>query len=116
MDKLVPFTEKRPWGEYRKFTDNEPSTVKLLLVRKGQCFSLQEHFHRKEFWKVLSGNPEVIIGDETLKARSGDEFEVPTQTKHRISAPIDDVRILEISFGKFDESDIIRQEDKYGRS
>jgi mannose-6-phosphate isomerase len=41
---------------------------------------------------------------------------IPRQTVHRLSAVGDGpVRILEISFGEFDEEDIIRPEDAYSR-
>jgi mannose-6-phosphate isomerase len=41
---------------------------------------------------------------------------IPRETVHRLSAVGEgDVRILEISFGAFDEDDIVRLEDVYGR-
>jgi mannose-6-phosphate isomerase-like protein (cupin superfamily) len=115
MEKLKPFTENRPWGGFREFIKNEKDTVKILFIKKGEVFSLQEHHHRDEFWRVLKGEPDVTIGSETLRAKPGDEFEIPPETEHRIRASIDDVEVLEISRGKFDENDIVRIEDKYGR-
>lgn len=115
MNNSRPFTEERPWGEFRKFTSNEPSTVKILKVKKGEAFSLQKHLHRKEFWRVLSGDPEITLGEKTFVAKIGDEFEIDEGQEHRIFAPLNDVEILEISKGEFEESDIIRIEDKYGR-
>ncbi len=112
---MEPITTKRPWGSFTRFTNNEPSTVKLLYVNKGEKLSLQYHAKREEFWKIVSGNPEIVIGDETFQAKEGDEFNVSVNTKHRISAPKDAVVILEISKGEFDEDDIVRLEDVYGR-
>ncbi len=108
-------TTKRPWGSFTRFTNNELSTVKLLNVNKGEQLSLQYHAKREEFWKVISGTPKIVIGDDTFDAKAGDEFTVSVNTKHRISAPNDDVVILEISKGEFDEDDIVRLEDVYGR-
>jgi mannose-6-phosphate isomerase-like protein (cupin superfamily) len=116
MEKLEPFVEERPWGKFRKFTENEVSTVKILSVKKGEAFSLQQHQHRNEFWRVLSGDPDITIGEETIKAKVADEFNIPPGIHHRISASRNDVEILEISRGKFDEEDIKRIEDKYGRT
>ncbi|MEX2052474.1 MAG: phosphomannose isomerase type II C-terminal cupin domain [Candidatus Paceibacterota bacterium] len=116
MEEFKPFTTERPWGNFRQYTLNQPTTVKTVLVKKGEVLSLQYHNDRQEFWRVLAGEPEVTIGDGVFKANVGDEFEIPAQTKHRISAPEQDVEILEISSGNFDESDIIRLEDKYGRN
>jgi mannose-6-phosphate isomerase-like protein (cupin superfamily) len=108
-------TTKRPWGSFTRFTNNEPSTVKLLYVNKGEQLSLQYHNHRNEFWRVISGNPEIVVGEETKVAEPGSEFNIPANTNHRIGAPTDDVVILEISTGEFDEEDIVRLEDKYNR-
>lgn len=116
MDALKPLTEKRPWGGFREFIKNEKATVKVLFVKKGEIFSLQKHFYRNEFWRILVGNPDVTIGGKTTRAKAGDEFEIPPETEHRIQASSDDVEILEISRGKFDEADIVRIDDKYGRT
>lgn len=107
---------KRPWGSFIRFTDNELSTVKLLYVNKGEELSLQYHAHRTEFWKILKGHPEVTIGDKTEHFKEGDEFTIEPCVNHRIGAPIDDVVILEISTGRFDEEDLVRVEDKYNRA
>ena len=115
MDSLQPFTIDKPWGGFREFSENEKGTVKILFVKKGEEFSLQKHEKRDEFWRVLSGNPIVTVGEEKITAKKGDEFEIQPGVLHRVSAPIDDVEVLELSRGDFDESDIVRLEDKYGR-
>ncbi len=112
---MEPITTKRPWGSFTRFTNNEPSTVKLLHVNKGEQLSLQYHEKREEFWKVIEGSPKIVVGEETFVAQVGDEFNVAIKVKHRISAPNDNVVILEISRGEFDEDDIVRLEDVYGR-
>lgn len=111
-----PFTEERPWGWFREFVKNENVTVKILFVKKGEVFSLQKHNHRNEFWRILIGKPNVTIGDETVSAKPGDEFEILPEMEHRIRALDNDVEVLEISKGEFDENDIVRIEDKYGRT
>lgn len=116
MPADFPFTEKRPWGEFRQFTAQEPVIVKTILVRSGERTSLQHHSKRSEFWRVLAGEPEITIGTEKIIAHEGDEFTVSIGTPHRIAAPRGDCEILEISRGEFNEADIIRTEDDYGRS
>ena len=108
-------TTKKPWGSFTRFTNNEASTVKILHINKGEEFSLQYHTHREEFWKILKGNPRVIVDDKTYNPSEGEEFTVAVGVNHRISAPNDDVTVLEISKGEFDENDIVRLEDKYNR-
>src|SRR3989344_6300603 len=111
---MSPIEEVRPWGKFRTFVKNEPVTVKILYVSRGQEISLQKHEHRGEFWRVLRGEPRVTIGDEVFEAKRGDEFTAKVGVEHRISAPEGDVEVLEISTGKFDEKDIVRLEDDYG--
>lgn len=112
---MHPTTTKRPWGSFTRYTNNELSTVKLLHVNQGEQLSLQYHNKREEFWKVISGNPDIVIGDELHNAKEGDEFNIGVKVNHRISAPKDNVVILEIAKGEFDEEDIVRIDDKYGR-
>lgn len=113
---MNPVTTKRPWGSFTRFTDNELSTVKLLYINQGEQLSLQYHNHREEFWKVIKGSPDIVIGNETRNASEGEEFFIGVNTNHRISAPNDNVVVLEISKGEFDENDIVRVEDKYNRT
>ena len=109
-------THIRPWGSFIEFTKNELSTVKILIVNPGEELSLQYHKNREEFWHVLFGTPTIIIGNKEFTAQSGDEFIVKKGETHRIRAKYTEVRILEISFGRFSEDDIVRIEDTYGRT
>ncbi len=116
------YEEKRPWGSFKEFIKNQEATVKIITVHPNEQLSLQYHLHRKEFWKVLSGNPQVQIDDpasgragKKVEAKVGDEFIIPEKAKHRLTSGNEKTEVLEISFGKFDENDIVRLEDKYGR-
>lgn len=106
----------KPWGSFTSFIKNGACTVKLLNIVKGELLSLQYHKSRDEFWKVISGRPKIIIGQDEFEAHEGDEFNIPAMTKHRIIADYNDVVILEIATGDFDEDDIVRLEDKYDRN
>jgi mannose-1-phosphate guanylyltransferase/mannose-1-phosphate guanylyltransferase/mannose-6-phosphate isomerase len=107
--------DMRPWGSFRQFTENELTTIKIISVNAGNKLSLQYHNNRSEFWVVLEGNPILTIGEERRQAQPKQEFFIPQKTKHRIEAIENNVEILEIAFGNFDESDIVRIEDSYGR-
>jgi len=109
------YTEERPWGGFRRFTCNEPSTVKIITVKPGEAFSLQYHKERSEFWRVLSGEGEVTLGDERKLASPGQEFFIAAGEKHRAAALGRPLVILEIAFGRFREDDIVRIEDRYNR-
>ena len=106
---------QRPWGHFERFTKNQKTTVKILTLNPNQEFSLQEHEHRTEFWKIILGDGVVRIGEQEFPANVGDEFLVEIKNLHRAKAGADGLKILEISFGDFDEEDIERVEDDYGR-
>jgi mannose-6-phosphate isomerase-like protein (cupin superfamily) len=107
--------DERPWGHFERFTQNEPSTVKIICVKAGEEFSLQTHAKRDEFWRILSGSGMVIVGSESHTANTGDEFYISRGTAHRAHAD-SELWFLEIALGEFDEDDIVRLEDKYGRA
>ncbi|MCX6755979.1 MAG: phosphomannose isomerase type II C-terminal cupin domain [Candidatus Nomurabacteria bacterium] len=108
-------TTQKPWGKFEQYTLNEPTTVKIIYINKGESLSLQYHKNRSEFWKIIEGNPIVTIGTEKIQAQQNDEFTIDNTVPHRIEATNEDVKFLEIAHGNFDESDIVRLEDKYGR-
>ena len=109
-------TVKKPWGQFDQFTHNELSTVKVISINANSSLSLQYHKKRSEFWRILSGHPIVTIGEKEIKASPGEEFTIAKGEKHRICAKDDSVQFLEISLGDFDEEDIVRLEDNYGRA
>jgi mannose-6-phosphate isomerase-like protein (cupin superfamily) len=106
---------EKPWGRFEQFTKQEPVTVKILTINPNESLSLQFHHNREEFWKVLSGEGELILGDSLIHVHEGDEYFIGKKQKHRIKAGNSQIKILEISFGDFDENDIVRLEDKYNR-
>ena len=113
---MKKYSENRPWGKFEQFSLNEISTVKIISVNPNEELSLQYHNKREEFWRVIDGEALIYIGDEIKKGKQDDEFFIPLKTNHRIKTEESSVRILEISFGEFDENDIVRLEDKYNRT
>ncbi len=110
----------KPWGGFITFAKNEKVTVKILKIEQGQETSLKTHKHRDEDWYVLKGKVRIQYGYspkerlETIVLSKGGGIVIARGMIHRVSA-IDDTLILEISRGAFDENDIVRYEDKYGR-
>ncbi len=116
MDNLNNYhQESRPWGSFEQFIKNEPATVKIITVNPGQAFSLQTHSNRSEFWYILSGTGTVTIGDIKKEVGPKDTFMIDLGATHRAEAGTEPLVFLEIAFGEFDENDITRLEDKYGR-
>ncbi|MDE2030759.1 MAG: phosphomannose isomerase type II C-terminal cupin domain [Patescibacteria group bacterium] len=109
------YQEERPWGNFRRFTNNTPSTVKIITINPGESLSLQSHKERSEFWKVTGGGGVCEVNGEKHNFNIGDEKLIPVGAKHRIIAGDKGIEVLEIALGNFNEEDIVRYEDKYGR-
>src|SRR5262249_55967318 len=105
----------RPWGQFMQLVANEPCSVKVITVHPGEQLSLQSPRLRREWWTVLEGTMAVEIdGERFLMSRDEQAF-IPAGTRHRAAGLDGGCRWLEISFGCFDEDDIERFEDIYGR-
>ena len=110
------YSESRPWGRFEKFHENKSCTVKLIYVNANSRLSLQYHKKRSEFWKVIEGTAMVEIDEKRIVLGEGETITIPRQAKHRVLALESECIILEISYGKFDENDIVRLEDDYQRA
>lgn len=117
MPKKIPqsLRDKRPWGEELWIMSDPPSMVKIISVSPGEFLSLQFHNLRDEYWQVISGDGQAQIGTEKIEIEAGSECFIPRGTHHRLFGGIQTLVLLELSFGNFDEKDIVRIEDKYGR-
>ena len=118
IDHVPPSTEvEKPWGKFEQYTHNMPSTVKVITVQPGGALSLQYHHSRDELWVVLDAGAKIELDGMVIWPQAGDKVFIPRTTAHRLSATgHEPVRILEVSFGEFDEDDIVRLEDIYGRA
>lgn len=110
------YTEVRPWGEFSQFLMNAQATVKVISIERESRLSLQSHQLRDEFWYVLDGPVDVEVGNRTWVAAEGAVVWVPRTTLHRLgNQGPRRARVLEISFGHFDEADIERFADDFHR-
>jgi mannose-6-phosphate isomerase len=117
MEDLANYKkEERPWGNFERFTLNEQTTVKIITVKAGESISLQTHEHRDEFWRVLKGSGVIHINGHDNQATEGSQFFSPRGSEHRVTGGPEGTIFLEIAFGDFDEGDINRLEDRYGRA
>jgi len=85
-------------------------------VNPGESTSLQFHHLRQESWIVISGSGVITVGKQHYDVKKNDSFTIPKETLHQLTAGLEPLVIVEISTGQFDEQDIVRIEDKYGRT
>jgi mannose-1-phosphate guanylyltransferase/mannose-6-phosphate isomerase len=108
----------RPWGTYEGVDQGSRFQVKRITVKPGASLSLQMHHHRAEHWVVVSGAAEVTRGDETFLLRENESTYIPAGVRHRLVNPgTIPLEIIEIQSGSYlGEDDIVRFEDRYGRT
>lgn len=111
-------TVERPWGNFIVLYEDSTCKIKKITVNPGSKFSLQSHLHRDELWKHISGTGLIDYNQLKLTFDS-DLFSISIrrQIKHRVenngTVPL---VFIEIQTGdSFDETDIVRYEDDYGR-
>jgi mannose-6-phosphate isomerase-like protein (cupin superfamily)/glycerol-3-phosphate cytidylyltransferase-like family protein len=109
----------RPWGEFYGWDEAPKWYLKTLYVKPGKRLSLQHHRHRSEIWTLVEGDAIATTGTDpkhltrtTLKI--GEPFFVPKGMIHRLESKKGG-KLVEVALGKFDENDIIRVQDDFGR-
>jgi mannose-6-phosphate isomerase-like protein (cupin superfamily) len=107
----------RPWGKFRAYPHKNAGSIKIITVKPGASLSLQFHHRRSEFWIALDRGLEITVGKKVWRPKKGEEIYIPRKTAHRLRCVgRSPARVMEIWLGNSDESDIVRLEDKYGRS
>lgn len=111
-------TVARPWGTYTVLGEGERYKLKRIEVLPGASLSLQMHHHRNEHWIVVSGVAEVTNGDDTFILQANESTYIPAEHKHRLTNPSEELLVMiEVQSGSYlGEDDIVRFEDKYGRT
>lgn len=114
---MTNYKEIRPWGEFVILLEVDYCKVKQITVKPYEALSLQYHNHRSEVWTVVQGEANVQINDSIYNLKRGETVDIPLQAKHRVANLANtDLILIETQLGdRFDEDDIIRLDDKYGR-
>jgi mannose-1-phosphate guanylyltransferase/mannose-1-phosphate guanylyltransferase/mannose-6-phosphate isomerase len=108
----------RPWGYYDSVDQGERHLTKRIVVKPGAKLSLQKHHHRTEHWIVVKGTALVTKADEQILLTENESTYIPLGVVHCLENPgIIPLEMIEVQSGSYlGEDDIIRFEDKYGRT
>ncbi len=108
----------RPWGKYDVIDWGQGYQVKRITVKPGAKLSVQMHHHRSEHWVVVSGTAKVTNGDKTFLLSKNESTYIPLGVVHALENPGPTIlEIIEVQSGSYlGEDDIVRFEDRYGRS
>ena len=108
----------RPWGTYTVLEKGPGFKIKRIEVKPGASLSLQTHRHRSEHWIVVSGAAKVRNGEREYLVFTNESTYVAAGTPHRLENPGPrELVIIEVQSGELlSEDDIVRIDDKYGRS
>ena len=108
----------RPWGVYDSIDNGHRYQVKRITVKPGAKLSVQMHHHRAEHWIVVSGTAKVTNGEKTYLVTENQSTYIPIGQVHSLENPgVIDLELIEVQSGSYlGEDDIVRFEDKYGRT
>ena len=108
----------RPWGKYDSIDHGERYQVKRITVKPGAKLSVQMHHHRAEHWVVVSGSAKVTNGEKIFLLSENESTYIPIGVIHALENPGKvDLELIEVQSGSYlGEDDIVRFDDRYGRS
>lgn len=108
----------RPWGNYDSIDSGGRYQVKCIEVKPGASLSLQMHHHRAEHWIVVSGTALVQKGEKEILLSENQSIYIPLGETHRLTNPGKlMLQLIEVQSGSYlGEDDIVRFDDKFGRT
>ena len=108
----------RPWGMFEVIGTSAHHQVKHLTIDPGQRLSDQRHKYRAETWIPVNGTLHVDLHGHLKEVHPGRTFSIGPMAWHRLINPGEKpLIVVEIQTGSsFEEEDIERREDDYGRA
>lgn len=109
---------EKPWGYELIFAHTQRYVGKLLHIEPGEALSLQFHHQKDETFFVARGGIELQVEENghlvPQRLEVGQSYHVTPGTKHRMVAGEEGCDLFEVSTPELD--DVVRLEDRYGRS
>ena len=108
----------RPWGSFDCIGGGDRFQVKRITVKPGAKLSLQMHHHRAEHWVVVCGTARITNGEREYLLTENQSTYIPVGVVHSLENPGKiPLELIEIQSGGYlGEDDIVRLEDRYGRT
>ncbi|HXU45240.1 MAG TPA: cupin domain-containing protein [Thermoanaerobaculia bacterium] len=109
---------EKPWGHELIFAHTDRYVGKILHVEPGHALSLQYHEKKDETLFLKEGEVELQVEENgelvSIVLSGGDSYRITPLTRHRMVAGERGCDIIEVSSPELD--DVVRLEDRYGRS
>lgn len=104
-----------PWGHSEQIAKGDNFIVNKLYFKANAKSSLQMHYHRNEYFTVLSGAAKIIVDKKEYLLSEGMSVNITPLQKHQVIAighlPVE---LLEIQSGSYlSDEDIVRFEEVY---
>lgn len=104
------------WGCDQTHMLNEGGiTIKTLFLLGGRRISLQYHRRRREFWhfvtsaRIFDENGSIhLVGPDSVIVHG-------VMVRHRVGGSTELSIVTEVSAGEFEEEDVVRLQDDFGR-
>lgn len=108
----------RPWGSYDSIGSGKRFQVKRITVKPGAKLSLQMHHHRAEHWVVVKGTAKITNAEQDFLLTENQSTYIPVGVVHSLENPGKiPLELIEIQSGAYlGEDDIVRLQDRYGRT
>ena len=110
---VQPKIVDKPWGREVWYAHEDRYAGKVLEVTEGHALSLQKHEKKQETMYLQKGRLRFHLNGEDYEMGVGECLTIRPGDVHRMEA-LEDSVLLEVSTPELD--DVIRLEDRYGRS
>ena len=110
-------SDKRPWGLWEEYLNEDTYRVKRIIVEPGKRISLQKHAKRAEHWVIVAGKGTFTLNDTEQDVSAGESVFIKKADVHRVECISKEALIIiETQIGICDEDDIVRLEDDWKRN
>jgi len=92
--------KRHGWGSVSVLSHGGGHRVERIEIKAGQSMPAHFHNHRSEHWTIVSGEAEVMLGDDLLIATADDSLYIPAGAVHGLKAdPSGNVSLVAVHFG-----------------